>query len=488
MGDSRVQVDGKSSSTLTPGFKPEESSFLKQRYQDRVEVETTSPTAEKQLSTSGQPTPTPPPSEPPPLSHSFGKVSVRPIQAKLTIGQPGDKYEQEADRVAEQVMRMPEPGTPAAAITRPIISPVVQRMCSECEEELQRQPMEEEEDKEEMVQAKPIAGLTTQFIQRQGVESEEEEEDALQMKPLANQITPLIQRQSEPSEEEDEETVQTKLVSHQVWSLVQRQAEATEEEGTKTIQTPGELTSGGAPLPTSLQKFYEPRMGYDLSSVRMHTGFDAKQRSADIQAHAFTYKNHIWLGHQQPLSPSFVLAHELAHVVQQNQPKRLASQGNDNSESQNRVETQSLQPLVQRNFYWAPGFTKPMTGPQLHNELTPAIADENSVNREIPVPNANREGNIGFDFKGQADFYKASQKIGIYFEKNKKSSDTCDDGELLGTPKRLQPRGIPFLRDQKITKIDQGPTEIALGELKPAARETVKFGVRQMGLYEDGIK
>ncbi len=31
------------------------------------------------------------------------------IQAKLKIGQPGDIYEREADRVAEQVMRMPEP-------------------------------------------------------------------------------------------------------------------------------------------------------------------------------------------------------------------------------------------------------------------------------------------------------------------------------------------------------------------------------------------
>jgi len=32
-----------------------------------------------------------------------------PIQAKLSIGQPNDKYEQEADSIAEQVMRMPEP-------------------------------------------------------------------------------------------------------------------------------------------------------------------------------------------------------------------------------------------------------------------------------------------------------------------------------------------------------------------------------------------
>lgn len=33
---------------------------------------------------------------------------VAEIQAKLAVGQPGDKYEQEADRVAEQVMRMPD--------------------------------------------------------------------------------------------------------------------------------------------------------------------------------------------------------------------------------------------------------------------------------------------------------------------------------------------------------------------------------------------
>lgn len=31
------------------------------------------------------------------------------IQPKLTIGQPNDVYEQEADKVAEQVMEMPEP-------------------------------------------------------------------------------------------------------------------------------------------------------------------------------------------------------------------------------------------------------------------------------------------------------------------------------------------------------------------------------------------
>src|ERR687885_699911 len=31
------------------------------------------------------------------------------LQAKLRVGQPNDAYEQEADRVADTVMRMPEP-------------------------------------------------------------------------------------------------------------------------------------------------------------------------------------------------------------------------------------------------------------------------------------------------------------------------------------------------------------------------------------------
>ena len=31
------------------------------------------------------------------------------LQTKLAINKPGDSYEQEADRVSEQVMRMPEP-------------------------------------------------------------------------------------------------------------------------------------------------------------------------------------------------------------------------------------------------------------------------------------------------------------------------------------------------------------------------------------------
>ena len=49
----------------------------------------------------------------PRIGHHFADVRVHAavpetIQTKLTISQPGDVYEQEADRVAEAVMRMPD--------------------------------------------------------------------------------------------------------------------------------------------------------------------------------------------------------------------------------------------------------------------------------------------------------------------------------------------------------------------------------------------
>ncbi len=76
------------------------------------------------------------------LQQTLGNQAVRrlinsgTLQAKLTIGQPNDKYEQEADRVADRVMSMPEPK-----------QSLVQRQASpEEEEDVQRQPGEEVED------------------------------------------------------------------------------------------------------------------------------------------------------------------------------------------------------------------------------------------------------------------------------------------------------------------------------------------------------
>jgi hypothetical protein len=70
-----------------------------------------------------------------------------PVQAKLEVGAPGDAYEEEADRVADQVLRMPGPAA-TDDDELPVEGdgvPAVQRLCSDCEEGLQRRPEGDDE-------------------------------------------------------------------------------------------------------------------------------------------------------------------------------------------------------------------------------------------------------------------------------------------------------------------------------------------------------
>lgn len=83
------------------------------------------------------------------LQRTLGNQAVKRIlrasaesagaSSSIAISQPGDPYEREADRVANQVMRMPHSDTPA--IGRSAVG--IQRICTECEQEqdqLQRLP------------------------------------------------------------------------------------------------------------------------------------------------------------------------------------------------------------------------------------------------------------------------------------------------------------------------------------------------------------
>ena len=68
------------------------------------------------------------------FGHNFGNLAV--IQPKLTIGEPGDKYEQEADNVAAQVVE--QINSPAVSTKN---DKSVQRMETD-EDELQMKPLE----------------------------------------------------------------------------------------------------------------------------------------------------------------------------------------------------------------------------------------------------------------------------------------------------------------------------------------------------------
>jgi len=66
------------------------------------------------------------------------------IQAKLSVNQPGDVHEQEADSMAERVMRMPSGNFQSSFFTSS--TPPVQRKCADCEEEEKKLQRKEKND------------------------------------------------------------------------------------------------------------------------------------------------------------------------------------------------------------------------------------------------------------------------------------------------------------------------------------------------------
>jgi len=209
-----------------------------------------------------------------------------PIQPKLRIGPADDHYERQADRVADTVMRMPATGAPGFSIER--ITPLVQRQPVDKDEEaqterLQRQPIEEEEGE-----------LQPKRLQRQPVEEEEEEEmqaSRLQRQPL----------------EEEEEEMQMKR--------------APSGGGAAHSRLAGTHRGGGQPLPTTERTFFEPRLGFDFSDVRVHTNADAAASARAVAARAYTVGRDVVFGAGQ-WAPGTdpgrrLIAHELVHVAQQ---------------------------------------------------------------------------------------------------------------------------------------------------------------------------
>ncbi len=81
------------------------------------------------------------------------------------------------------------------------------------------------------------------------------------------------------------------------------------------------LSSSGRPMQSGLRQDMEDRFGQNFSQVRMHTSTTAEQSARDVNAHAYTVGNNVVFGAGQ-FAPGTnegrrLLAHELAHVVQQ---------------------------------------------------------------------------------------------------------------------------------------------------------------------------
>jgi hypothetical protein len=80
---------------------------------------------------------------------------------------------------------------------------------------------------------------------------------------------------------------------------------------------------GGQPLPDAARSFMEPRFGHDFGAVRIHADRAAGELAGQLQARAFTTGHDVFFapGEFQPgaAGGQRLLAHELAHVVQQSQ-------------------------------------------------------------------------------------------------------------------------------------------------------------------------
>ncbi|XHX78803.1 MAG: DUF4157 domain-containing protein [Stenomitos frigidus ULC029] len=205
-------------------------------------------------------------------------IQTNLIQAKLSVSQPNDRYEQEADRTADTVMRMPDP--------------IVQRQPSEAA----------------AIQTAPI-GRITPLMQRQ--EEEKEPVQMLQRQEEEKEPVQMLQRQ-----EEEEKPIQAKAThTPDVSSGLETQIQS--------------MRGGGQPLPASTRDFFEPRFGYDFSGVRVHTDSQANNAARQLNAQAFTLRQDVFFGagYYQPdtFQGRSLLAHELTHTVQQNPTTPLAA-------------------------------------------------------------------------------------------------------------------------------------------------------------------
>lgn len=79
--------------------------------------------------------------------------------------------------------------------------------------------------------------------------------------------------------------------------------------------------AGGRSLNTTERSFFESRLGYDFSKVRVHTDSAANESANSMNALAYTNGNNIVFGTGQyrpgTAEGTKLLAHELTHVVQQ---------------------------------------------------------------------------------------------------------------------------------------------------------------------------
>lgn len=216
------------------------------------------------------------------------------VQMKMAVNKPGDKFEQEADKMADKVMRMPAPATGK-------------------DEKLQRAP-------EEKLQKKEQDKIQKAAAPEEKIQKAPQPEEKLQKKEDEK-------LQKAPAQEEK----------------LQRKGGDGAPAVTSNVQSAiHNKTTGGQPMSADVRSFMEPRFNADFSNVRVHSDPESAGLSNQLSARAFTYQNHVFFSHDQyqpgTSEGKQLLAHELTHTIQQGHAVQRSPQ----------VSTTTTPPAVQR--------------------------------------------------------------------------------------------------------------------------------------------
>lgn len=260
------------------------------------------------------------------------------------------------------------------------------------------------------------------------------------------------------------------------------------------------LSQGGAPLPGPVRAFFEPRLGRDLSAVRLHSGPEADSLNQDLNAFAFTYGSHVWLGHDQQPATNSLMAHELAHVVQQTSPRVLRKeQGGEAGPAG--VRGRDTSGALRRSFASIPYFEPySRSGTWAHSQVLPTLrmTDGTGLFTEAPVPNADEHGS-NFGRIGRADMYAATPQagstqeasVGLYFRAHlvprylRKPAGMRLNGGAYDHRHNAAPRYEEAQRE--VVNTSNAPRRVRLGDLKPIG-ERAFMGRSQLTHYQEGFR
>ncbi len=252
------------------------------------------------------------------LQRQIGNRAVAgQIQAKMTVGKPNDTYEQEADRVANTVMRMPD-----TLVQQPVVQqPVVQKQPEEKKDEkaqafpIQRQT---EEKKDEQAQAKLAIGAITPLAQRA---PDEKDEKAQMLQRAPDEKDEKAQMLQMAPDEKDEKAQMLQMAPEDEQAQAKGTTDVSPQVAPNVEGRIQSMRGSGQSLPDHTRGFFESRMGYDLSGVRIHADAQAGEVAGHLNAQAFAIGQDVFFntGRYEPQTHQgkWLLAHELTHTVQQ---------------------------------------------------------------------------------------------------------------------------------------------------------------------------